>query len=237
MADGEEKVHPPTQRRREQARRDGQVARSNDLVAAGVLLAAMLLMQMTGPRILEAWKDMLVGALQDQKAPSIAAMFGAMTPLLLGVVLTAIAMNLIQVGVVFRAKLHFDALNPGKGLERIFSRRSIGSLAMNVTKFIVVAWVGWWSVGRVIDRIASLQQPAPAEALKAGGDLVLGVGIRIAVALLVLGAFDYAVRWWKHQQDLRMTRREVRDEMREMEIHQGLKQRRRELAAAMGRAK
>lgn len=235
MSEGEEKLHPPTQRKREEARRKGQFARSSDLSAAAVLLTAILLMQITGPKLIAAWKALIIGAFAGG-ATTWNSLVSAVAPLLVGVIVVAIVINCIQVGFIFRPKLELDAINPGKGFERVFSRRSFGQFAMNLLKLIVVASVTWMTIGNCVDRIVSLQQQSPVDALVAGADVIFAVGVRIAIALLILGGIDYAIRWWTREQDLRMTRREMRDEMREMEIHQGVKQRRREILSAMGRA-
>jgi flagellar biosynthetic protein FlhB len=235
MADSfEEKTEAPTPRRREMARRRGEFARSDDLCAAAVLLTAVLMLQVTGPRLIAAWKVSVADAmtLKTPAATELLVVMGqAVWPMLLAIVLAAVAVNLVQAGFGFRFRAKWEAISPTKGFERVFSKRSAGAIVMHVIKITAVALVAWLASRGLIGRIVSLQTLPPAEGMMAGAGIVMAVGVRLALVLLALAAADYAIKWWRHEKDLRMTRRELREEMREMQIHEGVKHRQRELAA------
>jgi flagellar biosynthetic protein FlhB len=90
--------------------------------------------------------------------------------------------------------------------------------------------VAWFAAGGAINRIVALQSLDPEEGLASGGAIVVSIGVRLAFVLLVLAAIDYGLKRWRHERDLRMTRREVREEMREMHVHESVRQRQREVA-------
>ena len=126
-----DKTEAPTPRRRQQAREQGNVARSPDVVAALILLGVMVLLHSTGPRMVAILKALVHDMLsQDSLANLTFASAGggllhacysagaAMAPLLLGVVLIAIVGNVVQVGFIFnpgRLSPNLNALNPAGG--------------------------------------------------------------------------------------------------------------------------
>lgn len=239
MAEAEEKTETPTQRRREDARAKGRVARSHDLVAAAMLLASLVLLQITGPRAIDSCRTLVRDALSAPSsqfsAVSLAPVARAVMPMLVGLIAVALAINLLQIGFRLRWKLSFELFDPSSGCRKIFSNRSATALVMNVLKFIAAGWVAWSAGGKFIDRLVGLQRLAPADGLSAGAATVFAVGVRIAIVLLVLAAIDYAIQRWRFEQELRMTRREVKDELRQMEGDASIRQRRRELAAGTAR--
>src|SRR5881394_2728740 len=123
MADAMDKTQPPTPRRRLEARQRGQVARSSDLVSAAVLLAAVLLLQATGPKVIAALRLLVQQALASPTAEfhhADAIAVGAKLawsalPLFAGVVIIALVVNLIQVGFLIRKRNDQDAMDLAKG--------------------------------------------------------------------------------------------------------------------------
>ena len=214
-----DKTETPTPKRRADARRDGQIARSADLTAAIVLIAALMAAQMTGGKLVSAMKSMLASGLSLQPIGmnDLATVGVALLPFLIALIAAVLLINLLQVGFFFRPRLRFDAIDPGKGAERIFSRKSLARFAIDALKLALVAWLAYSTIRNAVSRIVALEQLEPGTAWSAGVAIVGGILWRIAVLLLVLGVLDYAYQRWQHERDLRMTRREVRDELRQME--------------------
>src|SRR5688500_5930975 len=161
MAEAYEKTEAPTPRRRAEARRDGQVARSTDLVAAAVLLSALVLLQATGPKVIAAFRALLTTTLSsqaEQVTTSGLIDFGkslgfAMLPLLAGLVIVAILANLLQFGFLTRSPWRPDAIDVSKGWQRIFSPRSRVRLLMDLLKLSLVAWLAWSLLQQCFGRI------------------------------------------------------------------------------------
>lgn len=240
-----DKTEAPTLRRRQDAREQGNVARSNDLVAAAVLVSALVLLQGTGPRLVDALRKLVGAHLASAASPSIVlseliapalAVARAALPLLVGLVVVAILANLLQVGFLFRRRKS-DALNVAKGWARLFSGKTIARLAGHVLKLAIVLLLAYTVTRGWVERIVSLQQYEPESALAAGGRVVFGIAVRIGIVLLVLGILDYAYQRWQHERSLRMTRREVTDELRQMEGSPLFKHRRRELSTTLAAAR
>ncbi len=244
-----DKTEAPTQRRREEAREQGQIARSADLTAAALLLGFLLLMNSFGPNLIKALKSVMLELLSSNSlsnldasniGPTILRSFiaaaGAAAPLLVGGVIVAIVANLLQVGLFFsgqRLQPNLEVLNPLRGLGRIFQSENLVHLVINLLKLSLVGLLAWSAVNQRIGQIISIQQLTYMQAFGLGASIVYAVGLRIAVLLLVLAIIDYTHHRLKTERELRMSKQEVKEEMRRMEGDPKIKQRRRQIALQM----
>jgi flagellar biosynthesis protein FlhB len=252
--DSGDKTEAPTPRRREEAREQGNVARSADLSAAAMLLGALVLLNWFGGGLFAALtvcvRQMLGSASMSSLDGSRFAAEGilallliigrAVLPLMLGVVLIALVANIAQVGLHLtpaKLKPDFGALNPLRGLGRLFERRSLVVLVMGVLKMTLVALAAYSAVHGRLAQIVTIERLTSMQMLKLGGDMLFSIGIRVGVLLLVLAIIDYAWQRWQLEQGLRMTKQEVKDEMRRMEGDPKLKQRRRQIAMQLAQKK
>ncbi len=228
-----EKSQDPTPHRRQKAREEGQAARSQDLTSAALLLVGMAALLMSGGAVLDflgrytrrqlggrAWLaadlDLAVVHWNDT-AWEIAR---CLLPILGTLLIVAVLVNLAQVGFLFLPqKLAPDLtrLDPIKGLGRIFSLAGAMRLAFGVFKILVVGAVAFVSLYSQRDTILGLTGLALSESTLYLGQMLIWTTIKVAVALLVLAILDYAFQRWKHEQDLKMTTQEVREEMKNLE--------------------
>jgi flagellar biosynthesis protein FlhB len=244
--DAGDKTEQPTARRREEAREEGQIARSTDLTAAAALLAALLLLKTLGPQMLARLLD-LTRALGETPALTTGGLWPWMLKigragaeivgpfLLLMIVLTAAAAT-AQTGLYLTwKKLGFqpERLNPVAGARRMFSGDAATRLLAGLAKVGVVGWLAYTTIRGQIGTVLG------AGALPTGGLFQLSLGmlfdlmLRLALALLILGLVDYFMQRWQLERQLRMTKQEVRDELKKMEGDPLIKQRRRQLAARL----
>jgi flagellar biosynthetic protein FlhB len=236
-----EKTEAPTLHRRQEARREGNVPRSAELSAAAIGVGAVLLLQHSGTRLALAMQTLLADGLSLSHAGGMGrAMWligTSVAPLLGGMIVIAIAINLLLSGWVFHFRTDNSALNPAKGFARIFSGRSAVQLAMNLAKLALAGLVTYFATRDRIGDIVALQNQPLADAVPAAGALFAAVAIRLGILLLVLGVIDYAYQRFRHERELRMTPREVKDEMRRLEGDPLQRGRRRQMAATLAAAK
>ncbi len=247
MPDTGEKTEAPTPRRRQETREEGNVARSQDLSAAVMLLGAVVLLGWFGRHMLGGMKTMVEAALGGgwsadvsvagdigqrwASMMSIGAHIGA--PIALGVVGLAVLASIVQVGFLVSIKPltpKLSKLSPLRGIQQLFSMRSAMRLVMSLGKVAVVAVVAGLSIYFDLPRVMALIQLDPAPALAASAGLVYWLAMRIALVLLILALLDYAYQKWQHEQDLRMTKQEVKEEFKRMEGDPLVKQRRARVA-------
>jgi flagellar biosynthetic protein FlhB len=140
---------------------------------------------------------------------------------ILGILLAgAVAASVLQTGFLFLPqRLKFDAarLDPVKGLGRVFSPENLVQTLFGLLKIAAIAAVAAASLyaeRATILGMSAMDGPRMAEAL---GHVMATAALRIGVALVVLALADYGFRRWKHEQDLKMTPQELREEMKRLE--------------------
>ena len=244
--DSGDKTEQPTARRREEAREEGQVARSADLTAAVSLLAGLLLLKAFGPQMLRTMLS-LTAALGE--APAIDASdllpwmkkvglaTGEMLLPFMGVLLViTVAGNAAQSGLLLTWKklaIKPDRLNPVAGFQHLFSGDSVGRLVIGLFKIGIVSLIAYQTIRGRISTVLSTGDLHVGGIFSMSTGLLFELAIRLALALLILGIIDYLLQRWKLERQLRMSKQEVRDELKKMEGDPLIKQRRRQLQARL----
>jgi flagellar biosynthetic protein FlhB len=238
-----EKTEPPTPRRRQEARKKGQIPRSQDLSATVVLLAGLVVLELLGPKIwltlLQVMRSALGGefVLSGGSLASFAcgvavAMAKVIWPFLLGLVLAALLVMYAQIGGVLTAekiKPSLDKINPLSGIKRLFSTRKLVETVMNVGKLLVVSAVAYLTIVQYAGPIINAMTMDHMLLYAMLGDLVFRLGIRLAVVMLVLALIDYAYQRWQQEKELKMSKQEVKEELRRMDGDPVIKRRRRQV--------
>ncbi|MDR3234237.1 MAG: flagellar biosynthesis protein FlhB [Planctomycetaceae bacterium] len=236
--EGGEKSHDPTPKRLEQAREEGQVAKSQDLASAVVLLFAVIFLMTLGKQMAadiydyaqEIYANPVFLTSEDEDGglyQSVQALFHEtilrfMKPLSLFFVLLAaigIIANVFQTGLLFLPKKlapDITHLDPLKGLKRIFSLQSVMRLLMGIIKIVICAAVAWFAVEGNIGQILNLTANDDGQIASFLVWILLTIALKVAVALVIIAILDFMYQRWKFFQDLRMTNEEVREEMKNM---------------------
>jgi len=228
-----EKTEAPTPRKLRDARAEGQVAKSHELAGAAVLLAGVLMLQNTGGKLIDEIKLLLSTAASSQPvdvtsgawlrsllydnviviAPGLA--------LLLGVILfTGVSVNMAQTGLLWANKrlgFHFDRLDLFKGLKRMVSPQGLVELLKNLAKLLVVGFVAYSFLKSHAGEVLLLGQMDLATAIGNWTGLGFSLATRVGVAYLTLALIDYAYLRWTLMKSLRMTKEEVKEDMKSSE--------------------
>ncbi len=230
---GQERTERATPKRLREARERGQVARSRELGSAALLTtgAATLLLAggHMGERTAALMRDALslrgaeLGrpeALLARLADALAAGYLTAAPLLVVAVVAAVAATLAVGGWVFSGQavaFRPEKLDPVKGLKRIFSVQGLVELFKAVAKFALVLAVAVATLAWEAPEILGLaDEPLPA-ALAHAGRLFATTFLLLAAALVLIAAADVPFQIWNHARQLRMTRQEVKDELKDTE--------------------
>lgn len=235
-ADKHSRTEKPTGKRRAKAKKEGQVAKSVELNHTAVLVAVLAVLSFEAPRMLSRMEAIVHDGLARTASPQLVAggtglhalsmwgmraFAGAVTPVLLAAALTGILVSVAQVGLRFSTKpLHpsFKKLSPVAGLRRMFGPRGLVELAKSMAKLAVIGGVGTTAVWSRVHSLGGLVGLPPGLLLGEVGGMVVSIAIRVAGAMAVIAALDYA--WQRRQlmQSLRMTKDEVKRESREADI-------------------
>ncbi len=228
-----DKQHEATDHRRQQAREQGQVAKSQDLASAALLLAAVGILMIWGENVAALMADLMRHHLGGEAVMQvdritltthwyeISMKVGkVMLPILGLLAFVSIAVNVGQVGLLFlpdTLNADLSRVNPLKGLKRIFSISNAARLGFGVFKIIVVGTIAGWAIWGEQEQILRLGGLEVGQIAAYIIKISLNTCFKIGVALLILAIIDYVFQRWKQEQDLRMTTQEVREEMKTLQ--------------------
>ncbi|MGI6604160.1 MAG: flagellar biosynthesis protein FlhB [bacterium] len=250
---GEEKTEPATPHRRQEARRKGQVFHSQELNAGLVLmvtgLTVFILLPHWGRRLIALtqkalylvpigdWEIATVSSLNLSLISTFALM---MLPLFAAAFGTALVSNILQVGFVFSLdpiQFQLSRLDPVNGLQRIFSRRSVVTLLRSVLKLVVITWVAVLTVRSEYELFQRLPLMGLSEFLEGLKSISFKLLWRSALTVLGLAFLDYLYQRWEHEQGLKMSRQELKEEFKQTEGSPEIKARVRERQRQLARSR
>ena len=244
--ENDDKTEAPTPKRREEARERGQIARSADLTSSLLLVGITVLLGMTGGQIVMAMRVVLERSLDGTTlvmtdrdlVPTLTqiglTVGGAMAPLLVGTVVMAMLANLVQVGFhpsLKRVQPKLN-LNPMAGLKRLMPGGGQGPVkfGMNLAKMGIVSFLAYSAIRGKIGAIVAVSMLDPLAIAMLCGGIVYDIVIRIGVFLLLLAIADFGYQKYYIEQQLKMSKQEVKDEMKNAEGDPMIKARRRQIA-------
>lgn len=246
-----EKTERATPKRREEARKRGQVARSQELNTGLGLLAVFGMLAVMGGWMLAGFVTVMEKGLISSGDPGSITPAGAWDAMveagLDGIRLTApFAIAGVVVGVIASAiqvkpritpevlKPRFSMINPINGVKRLFSLRSLVRTVKDIAKIAITGAVAYWVLRSSLEDLMSLLGAPPGLAMSVVGVLILKVGFSIAAIYMVIAVADLLYERWQTERDMRMTKDEVKREFREQdlgpEVKAQLKRRQREMA-------
>lgn len=236
---GGEKTEEPTSKKLEDARKEGQVAKSKEIGNAFGILALFLILKIyigsMGTRFLELFSAVYgqiptISTLYSGNLP-IAALQVLIKSMMLQMIIIAAPIFLVGVVVAFVCDVaqvkwrptskpmqpKFSKLNPMKGFARIFSPGSLVELLKSVLKLAVIGYMVYSYLKGRIGQIFLLYDISIGQAIELIGDVVIELGIRIAAVYMIIAMLDYAYQKYKFKQDMKMTKQEVKDEYKNQE--------------------
>jgi flagellar biosynthesis protein FlhB len=252
MSQGGEKTEQPTEKRLRDARRKGQVAKSQDLTSALLLVTAAAILAIAGAQIglqlTNAMRDGLLRATNlnadfDQAAAvglfwsSMQTMALVLAPLLIALFVIALLVSYLQVGPIFSfepVKPDLKKLNPAEGFKQKFLKpRAYIELVKMILKMtiagVIILVVIWDNLADII--LLTTQKVDRAASFAAS--VVFQITWKVAAAFVILGVADRFLQRFLHLKEMRMSKQEVREEYKETEGNPLFKSARRRLYLEM----
>lgn len=230
---GQERTEAATPRKRGKARDKGQVAKSTEVNSVVVLAVGLAALAAFGPGMVERAMGLLRYqfasiATVDLRIDSIVplaefvarVMAGIVLPMAGVIALGGVASNVAQTGFLLTSHPlmpQFNRVNPKNGLSRIFGKRGVMELFKSLIKIAVVAAAVAWTVPQTAKSFSSLMQFTPAAAYAVILRTMFTMAAAAAVALAILAILDFFFQRIMHEEQLKMTRQEVKEEYKENE--------------------
>ncbi len=249
---GQERTEEPTARRLKKARDEGQVARSIELPAAAVVISTLIILALSGSWIASKISSQFAsGLVFDRKtldSPGLMAGvfadqatygFLVIMPILATTLVMAVLASGMTGGFLFSGAAitpKADKLSVISGLKRMFGTHALVELTKAIIKCLVVGAAVWLSVSLRIGELMRVGEMALEPALALAGRMIVESALAVSLALALIAVID--VPWQRHTytKRLRMTRQEIKDEMKEMEgrpeVKAHIRRRQREMANA-----
>ncbi|HNT34468.1 MAG TPA: EscU/YscU/HrcU family type III secretion system export apparatus switch protein, partial [bacterium] len=227
-----ERTEPATPRKREEARKKGQVSRSPEVNYALILLCSILGLYFMSEYIFERICRTLVHYLQNPLAVDLSRP-GAMAlmlrlswetiliflPFSILIVLAGLTSNLLQVGFMMTGEPlvpKWDRINPISGLSRVFSWRSLAELFKSLAKITAISIVCYITLKAHLPRFFDASYSSTAGILLVFGEVLYILALRCLLVVLLIALVDFAFQRWQFERSLRMSVQEVKEEMKEM---------------------
>jgi len=241
----QEKTEEPTSKRLSDARKEGRVAQSQDLGSAVILLGGVLLLMFLGARIIKSLGDSFLIIYQlvptvELNANNVSAYAGSgvwfivklIGPYVLTLLILGVLARLVQVGWLVTPKPlepRLEKINPFANLKRLLSSVVWVELLKGIFKIVIVGLVAWFALRNELPQFVLLVDQDIHAIIGHIGRVSFKVALRTSIAILALAILDFVYQKWKFHRDLRMTRQEVKDELKQTEGNPEIKGRIRQI--------
>ncbi len=247
---GGEKTEPATAKKLKEAREDGKVAKSKELTAAFDLIVLFLVlkifMSMIGNGFIEIFHSVYtlmpdfvsINAMEVSSQSITNFMYMILVQMIkivapffvFGFAITFL-LSIIQVGWKVSAKPmkpKADRFNPINGFKRIFSKDSLFELLKSILKIIIIIYVAYSAIKDHANDIFILYDISLNQALALCGDVIINAGLKISLVYLIVGFADFIYQKYRFNEDMKMTKQEVKDEYKNTEGNPEIKGRQRQ---------
>ena len=229
----QEKTERATPKRRGEAREEGNVARSMEINSATVLLVGIITLYFSANWFLSymyhgfqyciresPFISLNVEDLDNLAFIALKFLLECVGPLVLLIFIFGIIANVSQVGLSFHAKPllpKLSKINPIEGFKRLFSMRSIVELIKNILKITIIGYFAYKTIKGDFDKYYLLMDSNVPAIVAFICKLAFKLVLKITLILLILAILDYSYQKWDFEKKIRMSKQEVRDEMKQSE--------------------
>ena len=233
---GGEKTEEPTSKKLTDARSEGQVAKSTDLITAAALLTLFVTLRIFLPRIGNSFlssfvefynninkiatDDFDIVTAQMLLSEGIIIIIKIVLPIFLAAVAVTAVLNVFQVKWKITLKPlrpKFTKFNPVSGMKKLFSKDKLIDLLKEVIKIIVIIYIAYDTIKDYSNELQRLYDMELIQAVMLTGNIVIGLGMNVSIVFILIGIADYIYQKFKFRNDMKMTKQEVKDEYKQAE--------------------
>jgi flagellar biosynthetic protein FlhB len=253
MAEGhetdEEKTEEPTPQRREEFKKQGNVFQSKEVASVFMIAAGILVFFIAGTYMFTTMMDMMkevykeAATLQITEKNVVVLLISLvkfagliLMPLAIGVVIAGLSSSFFQVGLIFSVeplKWNLDKINPVKGFGRLFALKNVVEALKAILKMAFIGTIAYFSVEGEIKKAPMLMTNDTGMFLEYIGSVVFKLFMQVGLALVVLALGDYFFQKFQYEKKLKMTRQELKEDIKQREGDPAIKARIRSIQRAV----
>lgn len=230
-----DKTEKATPKKRQDARKKGQVLQSKEITSAFVLLFIFLALRLLGGYMYNEITYFTKVVLTEYvNIPDLYTINGITKlfmlsgielikicgPILGVALITGLIAEYAQVGFLFtfeNLKFKFERISPLSGLKRIFSLRSVVELVKSIIKLAIVGFIAYSYIKSQADGVLTMMDMDAIGVASFIASSVVDLAIRICIALIFIGAVDYIYQWYEFEKNLKMSKHEIKEEFKQTE--------------------
>jgi flagellar biosynthetic protein FlhB len=230
---GDERTEAATPKKRQEARRKGQVAKSRELSTVAVLLGSLLFFRFMGFRMTEQIGEFMSSVFSNSWTTelnqesirsfwlwTLSNMGVILLPVMAVSIVAGLASNVMQVGFLLTPEPLMpkpNRVDPVRGLKRILSWQSIIELLKSVLKIAVIGFIAFTTIKKEYGVLFHLYDMEIISIASYLARVSMGIFMRAALGIFAIAAMDYAFQRWQYERNLKMTKQEVKDELKQRE--------------------
>ena len=250
--DSGDKTEEPTPHKLREARKKGQIAKSQEITSAIMLIVSFYTFKALGEQMLKYMASHTVNIFSildvefsQQLAgmillESLKIMFMILGPLLLTVFFVVIIIESLQTMFLFSAealKPKFENLNPINGFKKFFSLKQYVELLKSLIKMTAVGFILFYSIKEFYPLVRESQQHPPMSLIALVGKIIMDTVTRVAIVYFALAILDYFYQKYEYMKSMKMSKKEIKEEYKRLEGDPIVKQRQREAQRAMSQGR
>jgi len=229
----QEKTEKATSKRRQDAREKGQVAKSRELASVAVLGACLVYFYFGASAIATRLMELMrtsfrksgqmtisIDNIQPLLIDLLFQTFALLAPFLLVAIMAGLMINILQVGFLFSSEAitpKFSKIDPIKGLQRLFSLRSLVELVKSLLKMAIIGFVAYLTIRGESPKLPPLMDLGVSDILRYMGEVSFKIMYSTCLVLVILAVLDYGYQKWEHEKSLKMSIKEIKEENRQTE--------------------
>ena len=241
----QEKTELASPKKKEDSRKKGQVAKSQELNSAVIMSTSIILLYFLMGNIMNTITSIFKAVYKEAGTFEISEALAMpyleiglniftdlVAPIALTIMMVGVLTGYAQVGSIFSIKAitpKWEKISLTKGIKRMFSQRSLIEGIKSVFKLSIVGIIGYLTISASFDEFISLSEREIGGLISFIGSMILKISVNITIALIFLAVADFSYQRWRHNKDLMMTKQEVKEEFKQMEGDPLIKQRIRSL--------
>ncbi len=246
-----EKTEPATPRKREEARKKGQVAKSSEVGTAAMVLAGFASLRIFGPMMFARASNLVQHFLTapqqwDGSAEGVHALYimvlGEGMLVLLPIFGTLLTVALLSQGIQVGLRATWESLqpkfsrvNPLEGVKRVFSKRALVEFAKSLGKIAIIGYLAYREVLSSLQYLPQLGHMDTLQALTLVGESIFSLVILIGLALLIIAGLDYFYQRYEFETSIKMSKQDIKDELKQSEgdpmLRSKIRQKQREMSS------